>query len=134
MKAISMAVLAILLVGVATMSWAAQSTYELALAAKSCKEGVSQGMSCEYKIGKDLHFSIDGIGMPDTGITLMRSSFDGDFYATYGLSHGCVVVKRGPKGTTSNAISGLGSMADYAFVSPGSGKVYTTWEECRSGF
>lgn len=134
MRAGGVTVIVVLLVGMTMRSWAAESTFELVLAGKSCKEGLTQGIDCEYKVGKGLHFSINGIGMPDTGITFMKSSFDGDFYATYGLSHGCVVVKRGPEGTTSSAISGPESMTDYAFVSPRSGKVYTTWEKCKAGF
>ncbi len=134
MKIVGAAIFVSLLVGCATRSWAAQSTYELVLAGKSCEEGVSQGIDCEYKVGRSLYFSIDGIGMPDTGITFMKSSFDGDFYASYGLSHGCVIVKRGSEGTTSSAINGPGSMTDYAFVSPKNGKLYATWEECKTGF
>ena len=102
---------------------AEKSTYELVLAAKSCKTW-NQTISCEYTVGSGLKFSIDGIGQPDTGITFIKSSFDGDFYATFGTLHGCVVIKRGPKGTTSSAIRGPGSFTDYAFVSPKNGKVY----------
>jgi hypothetical protein len=101
------------------------STYEIALSGKVCKEGDTQAISCEYRIGDGLHFSIDGIGQPDTGITFMKSSFNGDFYATYGLLHGCVIIKRGPKSVTSSNFTGPGSFTDYAFVSPKNGKVYT---------
>jgi len=111
------------------------STYNLTLAGKSCKTSDhSQTLSCEYTVGTGLHFTIDGIGDPDTGITFMKSSFDGDFYAIYGMLHGCIIVKRGPTGYSDSAVSGPGSFSDYAFVSPKNGKVYRNWQECKLGF
>lgn len=115
----------------ATLAYAGESTYEIVLAGKTCKDrSVVQYISCEYKVGKGLHFSIDAIGQPDTGITFVKCSMDGDFYATYGLKHGCIIVKRGPKGITSKDFYGPGTPFDYAFVSPKNGKVYRTWQEC----
>ena len=110
-----------------------KSTYELALAGKECKTW-NQTISCEYSVGTGLKFSIDGIGQPDTGITYMKSSFDGDFYTTYGLRHGCIAIKRGPKSIKSKAVRGIGSFTDYAFVSPRNGKVYSSWEKCQQAF
>lgn len=64
--------------------------------------------------------------MPDTGITFARADFpQGDYYAQFGLRHGCVIVKHGP----DSRLFGL----DFAFVSPINGKVYKTWEECKEG-
>jgi len=62
-----------------------KSTYELVLSGKSCKESSLQSIDCDYRVGKDLHITIAGIGQPDTGITFVKSSFDGDFYATFGM-------------------------------------------------
>ena len=103
------------------------SVYELTLKGKQCQENSGQSFACEYRIGKTLHISIDGIGQTDTGITFMKSNFDGDFYATVGVLHGCVIVKRSLKNLT------LQNAFDYAFISPRTGKVYTTWQECGSG-
>ena len=118
--------------GIMTMIWignvaADQSVYETVLAGKKCTETSSQSLSCEYKVGKTLHVSIDGIGDPDTGITFMKSDFDGDFYATFGIGHGCVIVKSGlnKKGR---------DFAGYAFISPKNGKVYNDWQDCKSGY
>ena len=111
-----------------------RSTYEIVVAGKICAEGSTQAIECEYKVGRDLEFAIAGIGQPHTGVTFTRSSFDGDFYASFGILHGCVIVKRGKKGVTSREVSGPGSDFDYAFVSPKNGKVYRLWEECRSAF
>lgn len=116
-----------------SISAAEKSTYEFVLAGKKCKTW-NQTISCEYSVGMGLQFSIDGIGQPDTGITYMKSSFEGDFYATYGLRHGCIIIKRGPKGVKSSDVRGPGSFTDYAFVSPKNGKVYLSWEECQKAF
>jgi hypothetical protein len=106
-----------------TMS-AGGTAYDETLVGKSCKEALQQ-INCEYKVGKDLEFSIDGVGMPDTGITFVRANHRGDYYASFGLLHGCVIVKHG--------IHSELFLADYAFVSPKNGKVYGTWQECKTG-
>lgn len=104
------------------------STYVMTLAGKTCTESHSQQIGCTYSIGKDLEFGIDGIGQPDTSITFMRSSFDGDYYGSVGVMHGCVVVKPGKKTLDKD----LGKAFQFAFVSPKNGKVYPTWQECQS--
>ena len=93
-----------------------------------------QQIECEYTVGTGLRFSLVGIGLPDMGITFWKSSFEGDFYATYGMRHGCIIVKRGKKARSNTALSGPGSISDYAFVSPKNGKVYRGWQECEVGF
>jgi len=113
---------------------AEQSSYDLVLAGKKCETGTNQTLSCEYTVGAGLKFAIAGIGQPDTGITFMRSSFDGDFYASYGLLHGCVIVQRGTKGIKSKDALEPGSFADYAFVSPKNGKVYKSWNQCQAAW
>jgi len=100
------------------------SVYEQTLKGKQCQETSSQQLGCEYRIGKTLHISIDGIGRTDTGITFMKSDSNGDFYASIGVLHGCVIVKRNPPDLDPPFTS------DYAFISPRSGKVYRTWTEC----
>lgn len=105
---------------------AASTAYEDTLNGKKCTESSSQQLNCNFKVGKDLEFSIDGIGMPDTGITFARANFpSGDYYAGLGLMHGCVIVKHG----VDSKLSG----SDFAFVSPQNGKVYKTWEACKQG-
>ena len=111
-----------------------ESTYALTVNGKSCVEGQSQQIECTYQVGKDLKIAIVGIGQPDTSITFMKSNFDGDFYATHGLLHRCIIIKRGAKGITNNQINGPGSITDYAFISPQNGKVYTNWKDCQSAY
>jgi len=126
----------ILLLMVPCSLFAEESTYELVLAGKSCKEQVGrQQIDCEYRIGKSLHIFIAGIGMPDTAITFMKADFDGDYYGSVGVLHGCVVVKPGKKsGTNHKDDFEPGGFGDYAFVSPKNGKVYRNWEECKAAY
>lgn len=109
-----------------------RSTYEIVVTGKSCTETSTQSLDCQYTVGKDLEFIIAGIGQPDTGVTFMKSFFEGDFYASFGIQHGCVIVKRGQKAVTSQERSGPNSAFDFAFVSPKNGKVYRRWEECQT--
>ena len=109
-----------------------ESTYNLVAKGKSCVEGESHQLECTYQVGKDLNISIAGIGQSDTSVTFFKSNFAGDSYATYGLRHGCIIVKRGDKGITNNQLNGPGSYTDYAFISPKNGKVYSNWEECQT--
>jgi hypothetical protein len=112
-----------------------KSSYELVLAGKECKTGTwDQTLSCEYKVGSGLKFVIAGIGQPDTAVTFMKSSFEGDFYASFGLLHGCVIIQRGDKGVEDDDPMQPGGFADYAFVSPRNGKVYQRWDQCKAAW
>jgi len=111
-----------------------KTTYDLTVSGKSCVEGQSQQLECTYQVGKDLNIAISGIGQPDTSITFMKSDLGGDFYASHGLLHGCIIVKRGDKGITSDQLTGAGSITDLAFISPQNGKVYTNWKDCQSAY
>ena len=104
------------------------TVYEMTLIGKSCKEQSSQQLSCQYRIGNDLHITLDGIGAPDAGVTFMKSDFDGDFYATYGVGHGCIIVKSGFSKGGGRLYKG------YSFISPKNGKIYEGWRECQSGY
>jgi hypothetical protein len=122
-------VLSIFFILLSPASLASEITvYEMTVKGKSCKEQSGQQLSCQYKIGNDLHISLDGIGAPDTGITFMKSNFNGDFYATYGVGHGCVIVKSGYSENGGKLYQG------YSFISPKNGKVYKNWKECQSGY
>jgi hypothetical protein len=125
--------LIILIIGILpVLSFAIElSTYDVVLFGKTCTEAQSQEISCEYRVGKDLHFTIDGIGGESTGITFMKSNFEGNFYPTFGLRHGCVIVKRGKKNWKPDVDYGPGSPFDYAFISPKNGKVYRDWVDCK---
>lgn len=94
------------------------STFDVVLKSKKCEIGRNQQTTCEFRLGNSLHFAIAGVGQSDASIVFMKSDFEGDYYASFALSHQCVIVF--PKG-----------VLDLAFVSPRTGKVYRTWPECR---
>jgi hypothetical protein len=126
-------IVALLLVAVRSAAAQARSgrtptTYDAVLAGKRCTENKQQHRLCEYRVGKSLHFSIGAVGEPDAGITFFHVDWDGDYYARFGVQHGCVIVQRGAQLMSDSTLS---AATDYAFVSPKNGKVYRTWEECR---
>ncbi len=127
MHNIKITLLAILL-SWSSLSVAVSSTHEATLEGKKCKEVTAQSLQCEYRIGKSLYISINGIGDPDTGVSFMKSDFNGDFYGTFGIGHGCIIVSSGSNGGKGKAFY------DYAFISPKNGKVYKDWQECKSGY
>lgn len=104
---------------------AAQTTFDALLKGKVCKESSNQQIDCDYKIGRDFHLSIAGVGLADAAITFMKSDFKGAFYGTVGVAHGCAIVKPGAANPNRNP-------ADFAFVSPRNGKVYRDWQSCQS--
>lgn len=124
MRAIQLALLLSSLLSAVSVQ-AGDSTYAVTLAGKKCTESKTQRLECTYVVGKDLEFAIAGVGESDAGVHFLRSSYAGDYYASFGISHGCVIVQPGKKGAapTSNQL--------FAFVSPKSGKVYSSWEECK---
>jgi len=102
------------------------STYDLVVEGMKCHQNVMGSLECDYRVGPSLHFNIAGVGDKDASIAFFASSFDGDYYATVGVLHGCVIVKPGK--TAKRA-----GLLDFAFVSPRSGKVYLDWESCQAG-
>ena len=104
--------------------FSANEPYKKTMTGKSCKEDTrTQQISCTYEIGKDLLIWIAGIGSPDTSVTFAKSNFEGDYYATFGMLHHCVVVK-----SQGNLLQ------DFAFISPKNGKVYKDWKTCRTAY
>lgn len=106
------------------LGFAGGTTYDDALKGKSCKE-YQQQLGCDFKVGKDLEFSIDAIGTSNTTITFVRVNYSGDYYLKYGLLHGCLVITHGKNSPLF--------MQDFAFVSPKNAKVYKSWETCSGG-
>ena len=108
-----------------TPAWAGNDTYVKTLAGKSCKEGSTQQIECTYKIGKDLEITIYGIGIAETGVNFDKSNIDGDYYASFGMLHLCVIVKPG------RVSDDYALYNDIAFISPKNGKVYRDWVKCQ---
>jgi hypothetical protein len=109
--------------------WAGDLAYEDTMKGKKCTVSkYNQSLGCQYIVGKDLEFAIDGIGSSGTMITIFRSNWDGDYYANFLLKYDCVTVKYGKKNLD------LFSLGDAAFVSSKNGKVYKTLKECNEGY
>jgi len=100
-----------------------QATYDAVVRGMACTQQSTTGsIECVYRIGQSLRITIAGVGEPDAGITFEGGSMEGDFYATFGIAHGCVIIKPGSKNS---------SAADFAFISPVTGRVHRTWQQCQ---
>jgi len=121
----------ILLIGLfwltASPAHAETSVHELTLKRNQCQKNPGQSLECENGIGKTLCMAITGIGQTDSAITFMTSGFKGDFYVPIGVLHGCVIVK------PPLELINLQHAFDFACISPRTGEVYRTWQECGSG-
>jgi hypothetical protein len=97
-------------------------TYDAVLEGMTCRQRQSGEMDCEYKVGRSLHFLIAGVGQPDVAITFFKVDTAGDYYASFAVLHGCVVVRPTRVQTDTTM---------FAFVSPRDGKTYRNWPTCR---
>lgn len=104
----------------------AQSAFEAAVRGAACRQNDNGSLNCTYTVGRDLEFSLAAAGEADAGISFLRSSIKGDYYARFGVLHGCIIVAQGEATTQPAPI-------DYAYVSPKNGRVYKSWQECQSG-
>ena len=109
-----------------------RSTIDVVVAGMTCRQSAitAGSMNCEYSVGSGLKFSIAGVGQEDAGITVERSTgYDSDYYLSFGILHGCVIIK--PGRLTTDAARAAGVLPEMAFVSPRTGKVYESWQECQ---
>ena len=107
-------------------AWALDPPYEATTRGTLCRPSAQQPVECSYSVGRDLAFSIAPVGQPDATVSFIRSNDQGDYYGSYGVGAGCVVVKHGQRG-----VRDAGSRYAYAFVSPKNGRVYRDWHDCR---
>lgn len=110
------------------------STVDVVVAGMTCRQSAitAGAMNCEYVVGKGLKFSIAGVGQEDAGVTIEHAAgYDSDYYLTFGLLHGCVIVKPGRLATDASLAGGV--VPRMAFVSPRNGKVYESWQQCQRG-
>ena len=127
MKKLRALLIAVIALSESVSLMAATTTYDEVVKGKTCKSSVSQSIECDYKVGASLVVTIAGVGEPYAGITMMKSDFNGDYYAGVGVLHGCIVVNMG----TSNPAFSMG--VDAALISPKNGKVYRKWQDCQAG-
>jgi hypothetical protein len=57
---------------------------------------------------------------------LLYSINAGDYYARFGVMHGCIIVARGTRRPESE------NPFDFAFISPKNGRVYRDWRDCQA--
>lgn len=98
-------------------------TYDVVVGGMNCHQNLSRDMECNYRVGRSLHFGIVSVGQKDASIYFYSAAMDGDYFAVFGLSHGCVVVKPGLAMPQDQRV-------ELAFVSPRNGRVYQTWQTC----
>lgn len=101
----------------------AQDTYRIVAEGMSCRQtaGAISQLRCEYRAGGDFYLVIDDVGGRLTALTFSSSNFKGDFFAQ-ALPGGCIVVEPGAKREASTA--------GKAFISPKTGRVHRTVQEC----
>ena len=99
-------------------------TYDAVVRGLKCTQQNSGQLDCDYRVGRSLRLEIAGDGQSDAAITFYKVDFDGDFYATVGVLHGCVVVKPSHHPP--------GQFSQFAFISPKDGKVYRDWQTCST--
>jgi hypothetical protein len=106
----------------------AQTAFEASTRGARCTQNDQGVRLCRFEIGADLVVTITAVGEPDAGISILRSDFDGDFFARMALQHRCVIVSAGMMAPeAARAPNGY-----LAFISPRTGLVYRTWQECEA--
>jgi hypothetical protein len=111
-------VLALAAWGWAMFAYSQETLVQRLEASKDC-----DAHECTYRAGNDLKFTIVSIGEANAAITFERSSFDGYYWANFLTESGCVVVLPGKAAPPM--------LDEVAFVSPKTGKVYSTRQECK---
>jgi hypothetical protein len=116
--------LASVLASVGSTNRQSNPTYDAVVKGMRCAQQRSGQMDCEYHVGRTLRLEIAGVGQLEAAITFYKVDFDGDFYASVGVKHGCVIVK--PANLPPE------QLAQFAFISPKNGKVYRDWPACST--
>jgi hypothetical protein len=106
------------------------STFDIVADSVECDHADDEGaINCDYRAGRSLHLTIAGVGDDQVTVTFMKTNFDSAFHASFGVQHGCVIVKRNP------AVGGgpkyRNPLLDVAFISPRTGLVYPERNACR---
>lgn len=117
-----------LVLTLSTERLAAQSVFEATTRGANCTQNSDGARICRYKVGQGLEFSITGVGEPYAGISFLRSDIKSDYWARVGMQHRCIIVVAGER-APKEALTAKG---DFAFVSPRTGVVYRTWQECEA--
>jgi hypothetical protein len=85
-------------------------------------------LSCRYRVGRDLEFTLYRVAEPDVRLEIARSNSEGDYTIESSLQDRCVLVRYGRRGMAAG-----GSDFVFAAVSGRNGMVYRSLPECRLG-
>lgn len=83
-------------------------------------------LTCHYRVGAELEFTLRRVAEPDVRLEIQRSDPEGDYFVAPQLEGRCAVVRHGRRGLERG-----GSMSRFASVSGKNGFVYRTLRECR---
>ncbi len=83
-------------------------------------------LTCHYRVGADLEFTLRRVAEPDVRLEIQRSDPQGDYAVAPKLESRCAVVRHGRRG-----LEGGGLMTQFALVSGKNGMVYRTLRKCR---
>lgn len=106
------------------------STFDVVRDSVECgRAGDGEMIHCDYRAGRSLHVTIAGVGDEQAIVTFMKTNFDSAFHASFGVRHGCVIVKRNP--AKGGGPKYRNPLVDMAFISPRTGLVYPEGNACR---
>jgi len=83
-------------------------------------------LTCRYRVGRDLEFTLHRVAEPDVTLEIARSDPEGDYAIEPELHSRCVFVRYGKRGMALG-----GSDFVFAVVSGRNGMVYRSLRECR---
>jgi hypothetical protein len=101
-----------------------KTLFDIINQSRNC-ETITSGLQCEYSAGDFFKISIAAIGTSRAGIHFEKSDSKKPIYASFGISHGCVIVNR---------FKGIAGSSEFVFVSPKNGVVYNSWVDCGAAF
>jgi hypothetical protein len=97
-----------------------RSLFDIISKSQNC-EFITSGKQCDYAVGEFFKISIAAIGTERAGIHFEKSNSSQPIYASFGISHGCVIVNR---------FQGFKGIPEFVFISPKNGVVYNSWVDC----
>ena len=83
-------------------------------------------LTCRYRVGRDLDFTLLRVAQPDVSLEILRSDPEGDYTVERELNSRCALVRYGKRGMVQGS-----SQYVIAAVSGRNGMVYRSMRECR---
>jgi hypothetical protein len=107
---------------------ALETPYAATSRAAQCGLQTDGTLTCRYRVGRDLDFTLLRVAQPDVSLEILRSDPEGDYTIEPSLQSRCVLVRYGRRGMAQG-----GSDFVMAAVSGRNGMVYRSLRECRLG-